>query len=56
MQRVHFILFVIGILSFFSVLFTRYYLLGNWSTVLFLLLIDSLLLTVVSFLKINGKK
>lgn len=56
MKQVHFALFIIGILSFFSALFTRYYLLGNWSTVLILMMVDSLLLTIISFLKINGKK
>ena len=53
MKKLHFILFVVGLLFLFGALFTRYYLTGNWSTILLLTMIDSLLLTVVSFLKIK---
>ena len=53
MKKLYFVLFIVGILSFFSVLFARYYLLGNWSTALVLMVVDSLLLTIISFLKIE---
>ena len=55
MKKIHFVLFVVGLLFLFATLFVRYYLLGNWSTVLALLMVDSLLLTVISFLKIKSE-
>ena len=55
MKNIHFVLFVVGLLFLFGTLFTRYYLLGNWSNVLILMMVDSLLLTAISFLKIKEK-
>lgn len=56
MKKIHFVLFVVSLLVLFGTLFTRYYLLGNWSIILLLLMVDSLLLAIVSFLSMKIKK
>ena len=55
MKKVYFALFVASLLFLFATLFTRYYLIGRWSTILLLTMVDSLLLTAISFLKIKEK-
>lgn len=56
MQKFYFSLFIISLLVLFSTLFVRYYLIGRWSIALILLMVDSLLATIITFLSLKNVK
>lgn len=56
MQKLYFSLFTISLLVLFGTVFARYYLIGKWSIALILLMVDSLLATIITFLSMKNSK